>query len=138
MNEITLLANAIWYALGFYAFSIRNRAFARLLAPSDQHDAPLFPVLVASGRFLGGLNLAFAVLNVALLSKPELFPEPAQRSIFLGVFALAHGTQFMFNIPIAVDNTRGGGVWPVLTGFMLPIFLGDLLLSVLNLAMAVS
>ena len=137
MYELTLFANAVWFSLGFYAFSVRNHAFARLLTAPEHHDAPLFPTLAASGRFLGGLNLAFAAFSTALLLQLGLFPEPAQRALFLAVFALAHGTQFLFNLPIALANTRGGGVWPVLEGLMLLIFAGDALLSALNLTLAV-
>jgi len=48
------------------------------------------------------------------------------------VNAVAHGTQFAGNVPVALANRRGGGVWQVLKGTMLLIFVVDCALMLLN------
>lgn len=136
MLEITLLLNTIWFAMGFNVFSIRNKIFAKLLVPRDQRDTPVFKILVESGRFLGGFNLAFAVCNLLFLIYLDIFPTNEQRAILLFVFSIAHGSQFIFNLPIAIHNKRGGGVWQVLKGTMLFIFVTDFILMALNLVLA--
>ena len=49
------------------------------------------------------------------------------------VFALAHGTQFVSNVPIALENRKGKGVWQV-KGLMRFIFITDFVLMIANLA----
>jgi hypothetical protein len=136
MLEITLILNALWFAMGFNVFSIRNNIFAKLLVPREQRDTPVFEILAESGRFLGGFNLAFAVCNILLLVNLDIFPSDEQRAILLFVFSVAHGSQFAFNVPVAIQNTRGGGVWQVLKGTMLFIFVTDFILMALNLILA--
>jgi hypothetical protein len=136
MLEITLILNALWFAMGFNVFSIRNNIFAKLLVPREQRDTPVFGILAESGRFLGGFNLAFAVCNILLLVNLDIFPSDEQRAILLFVFSVAHGSQFAFNVPVAIQNTRGGGVWQVLKGTMLFIFVTDFILMALNLILA--
>ena len=133
MYEIILVLNTLWFAMGFNAFSIRNKVFAKVLVPPAQRDTPVFAILAESGRFLGGFNLAFAIFNVLLLLNLSLFPEGAQKALFAFVFAVAHGTQFLFNVPVAIENRRGGGVWQVLKGTMLFIFVTDFIMMTLNL-----
>lgn len=136
MLEVLLVLNAIWFAMAFNVFSIRNRIFAKVLVPREHRDTPVFDVLAESGRFLGGFNLAFALLNVLLLMNLDVFPTDAQRSILLWVFAVAHGSQFAFNVPVAIQNRRGGGVWQV-KGLMRFIFVTDFIMMALNLALAI-
>ena len=136
MLEITLILNTHWFAMGFNVFSIRNRIFAKLLVPREHRDTPVFEILAESGRFLGGFNLAFAVCNILLLLNLDTFPRDKQRTILLFVFAVAHGSQFIFNVPVAIQNIRGGGAWQVLKGTMLFIFITDFTLMVLNLILA--
>jgi hypothetical protein len=64
-----------------------------------------------------------------------MFPNDDQRSILLFVFAVAHGSQFIFNVPVAIQNQSGGGVWQV-KGTMFFIFITDFIMMVLNLAIA--
>lgn len=104
MFAAILILNAIWFAMAFHVFSIRNRVFAKILVPREHRDTPAFDVLVASGKFLGGFNLAFMLLNVLLLFNLDSFASDQQRSILLLVFAVAHGSQFFFNLPIALQN----------------------------------
>ncbi len=136
MLEITLILNALWFAMGFNVFSIRNKIFAKLVVPREQRDTPVFNILAESGRFLGGFNFAFMLCNILLLINLDVFPSNEQRAILLFVFAVAHGSQFIFNVPVAIQNTRGGGVWQVLKGTMLFIFVTDFVMMTLNLIMA--
>ena len=57
-------------------------------------------------------------------------------SILLLVLAVAHGSQFAGNVPIALQNRRGEGVWNVFKGLMLFIFVIDFTLMTLNAALA--
>ena len=138
MLEIILVLNTLWFMLGFNVFSIRNKIFAKLLIPKEQRDSPVFEVLAESGRFLGGFNLAFAVCNILLLINLDIFPSDEQRAILLFVFAVAHGSQFAFNVPVAIQNMRGGGVWQVLKGTMLFIFISDFTMMALNLILSIT
>ena len=138
MLETILIVNTLWFVMGFNVFSIRNKVFAKLLVPREHRDTPVFEILAESGRFLGGFNIAFAVCNILLLMNLDIFPSDAQRAILLLGFAVAHGSQFAFSVPIAIQNLRGGGVWQVLKGTLLFIFVTDFTLMALNLALAVS
>lgn len=132
MLELILILNALWFAMGFNVFSIRNHIFAKLVVPREQRDTPVFQILAESGRFLGGFNLAFCVLNILLLVYIGEFDKDIQWAILLFVNAIAHGTQFAFNVPIALANRRGAGIWQVLKGTMLFIFVNDFLLMAWN------
>lgn len=136
MLEPILILNTLWFVMGFNVFSIRSKIFAKLLVPREQRDTPVFEILAESGRFLGGFNFAFAVCNILLLMNLDVFPGDAQRAILLVGFAAAHGSQFAFSVPIAIQNLRGGGVWQVLKGTLLFIFITDFTLMALNLALA--
>ena len=135
MLEIILLVNILWFAMGFNVFAIRNKVFAKLLVPKEHRDTPVFEILAESGRFLGGFNFAFAVCNILLLANLDVFPSDEQRSILMFVFAIAHGSQFIFNVPIAIQNRNGGGVWQV-KGTMLFIFVTDFIMMSMNLVAA--
>jgi hypothetical protein len=135
MLEITLVLNTIWFLMAFNVFAIRNQIFAKLLVGRDQRDTPVFKILAESGKFLGGFNLAFAVLSVLLLVNLDVFPSDMQRAILLFAIAIAHGTQFVFNVPVALANRRGGGVWQV-KGTMLFIFVTDFIMMSLNLILS--
>lgn len=135
MLEIILLVNILWFAMGFNVFAIRNKVFAKLIVPKEHRDTPVFEILAESGRFLGGFNFAFAVCNILLLANLDVFPSDQQRSILMFVFAIAHGSQFIFNVPIAIQNRNGGGVWQV-KGTMLFIFVTDFIMMSMNLVAA--
>jgi hypothetical protein len=135
MLEVILVLNTIWFAMVFNVFSIRNKIFAKLVVPREHRDSPVFDILAESGKFIGGFNFAFAVFNILLLTNLDMFPNDAQRSILLFVFAVAHGSQFIFNVPVAIQNRSGRGVWQV-KGTMLFIFITDFIMMVLNLGIA--
>lgn len=131
MFELLVLANAIWFGLGFHLFALRSRIFAKILVPKAHRETPAFDVLAESGKFLGGFNFALCVLNVLLALNPGVFPSSEQRFILCLFFAIAHGSQFIFNVPIALENRKGKGVWRV-EGKMRFIFVTDFLLMVAN------
>ena len=106
------------------------------MVPREQRDTPVFDILIQSGRFVGGFNFAFALCNILLVTNLDVFATDAQRAILLLVFAVAHGSQFIFNVPVAIQNTRGEGVWQVLKGTMLFIFVTDFIMMALNLFLA--
>ncbi|MFA0810809.1 hypothetical protein [Microbulbifer epialgicus] len=136
MLEVVLVLNALWFAMGFNVFSIRNKIFAKLIVAREDRDTPVFDILAESARFLGGFNLAFSLLNILLLINLDLFSENIQWSLLLFVNAVAHGTQFAFNVPIALHNRQGKGLWQVLKGTMLFIFVTDFLMMVFNAVVA--
>ncbi|MEL6254521.1 MAG: hypothetical protein AAFR87_21105 [Bacteroidota bacterium] len=135
MFEIILLLNAIWFGLGFHLFALRNKVFAKILVPKEHRETPVFETLAATGPFLGGFNLAFCALNLLILLNPTVFPEANQRIILCVAIAIAHGSQFFANVPIALDNRKGKGLWKV-KGLMLFIFITDFVLMKANLILA--
>ncbi|MFC3151430.1 hypothetical protein ACFOEK_10370 [Litoribrevibacter euphylliae] len=128
-----LIINAIWFSMAFHTFSIKHRSFAKVVTPREQRSHHLFDVLAESGRFLGGMNFAFALCNIMLLLNLDLFPNDAQKAFLLFIFGIAHGSQFIFNVPVALENRKGGGVWQVFKMPMLFIFVTDFITMALNL-----
>ena len=68
MIEIVLVANAVWFGLGFHLFAFRRTIFAKILVPKEHRETPVFETLAATGPFLGGFNFAFCVLNLICCS----------------------------------------------------------------------
>ena len=134
--HLVLILNAIWFALGFHLFAMRNQVFGKILVPKQHRDTPVFQTLIATGPFLGGFNFAFCLLNILILLDVNTFPEVSQRAILLFTFAVAHGSQFAGNLPVALKNREGEGLWQV-RGLMGFIFVTDFTLMVLNAALAV-
>ena len=134
-HNFILLLNAIWFGLGFHLFTLRNKIFAKILVPKEHRETLVFAMLAETGKFLGGFNFAFLVFNILILLYPDVFPDKKQRIILFVVFAVAHGSQFFANVPIALENRKGKGVWQV-KGLMQFIFITDFVLMVANLLMA--
>ncbi|BFM14785.1 hypothetical protein R50073_09680 [Maricurvus nonylphenolicus] len=135
MLETVLILNALWFLGGYHTFHIRGRIFAKKVVPKEHRNTPVFETLIMSGKFVAGFNLAFLVLNILLLLNTSLFDKDLQWVILLFTIAVAHATQFAFNVPVALQNRRGEGVWEV-KGLMLFIFITDFTMMVLNLVMA--
>ncbi len=134
---VILVLNVLWFGAAFRYFSLTPNTAAKLLVPKSARESPLFPTIAASVRLLGGMNLAFAAFAVLILLNGSLFPEPAQRALFAGVFSLAHASQFVSNLPAVLRGGRAGeSLWPVLSGPMLFIFVVDIALMVANGALA--
>lgn len=132
MLATILVLNALWFFGGFHMFYIRRKVFAKIIVPKEARNTPVFQTLVETGRFMGGFNFAFFALNVLLLLNLSAFDQGRQWAVLLFVMAVAHGSQFVGNVPIALQNRRGEGVWDVFKGLMLFIFVTDFTLMVLN------
>ena len=133
--HIILVINALWFFGGYHIFDIRGRIFAKIVVPREHRDTPVMETLIVAGKFVAGFNLAFFVLNVLLLFNIGLFDKDLQWAILLFVISVAHGTQFAYNVPVALQNRRGEGVWQV-KGLMLFIFITDFTLMALNAILA--
>ena len=138
MIQILLIANAIWFAMAFDAFYLRRRVLGKVLVPiKEDRDNSAYEALLESGRFMGGFNLALSALNVLLVFNVGGFETDAQWATLLIFNALAHGSQFFGNVPMALQNRNGGGLWHVFKGVMLRIFVIDFTLMVLNASLAI-
>lgn len=140
MTALTVLLalNAIWFAMAFDAFYRRRKIFGKVMVPIQaDRDNSAYEALVESGRFMGGFNLALSAFNVMLVFNFGGFEADTQWATLLIFNALAHGSQFFGNVPMALQNRRGGGLWPVFKGVMLRIFVIDFTLMVANAAMAI-
>lgn len=135
--QILFAVNAIWFAMAFDAFYRRRRIFAKVLVPiqADRENSA-YEAVVESGRFMGGFNLALSALNVMLAFNFGGFSTDAQWATLLIFNALAHGSQFFGNVPMALKNRKGSGLWNVFKGVMLLIFVLDFTLMVANGALA--
>jgi len=136
---LVLVLNLLWFGAAFHFFSLKSLSAAKLLAPRSARESPHFRTIAASVRFLGGMNLAFAVFSVLLLFNLGLFPDTRQLGLFCLVFAVAHGSQFCFNVPMAIgDCSHGESLWPVLSGPMRFIFIVDLALTIINAILCIA
>ena len=137
MLEVILLANAIWFGMAFHAFYLRRKIFGKVMVPNKAHrDNSAYDALVESGRFMGGFNLALSLLNFALVFNLGSFETHQQWALLLAFNSLAHGSQFWGNVPMAIENRQGGGLWNVFKGVMLRIFVIDFVLMVANAVLA--
>lgn len=127
----TLMAlNALWFTMGFISFSFRSQRFATLISPVDTQE-PTLSRLAHSLKFLGGLNLALAVLALACLIK--MSPSSDSYRIVALTLGVAHGSQFYTNLQVVRRKEK---LWPVLSGTMLFIFVVDGLLAIINFVLA--
>ena len=105
MLQIVLLLNAVWFAMAFDAFYRRRKIFGKVMVPEKAHrDNSAYAALVESGRFMGGFNLALSAFNLLLLFNIGGFDKDSQWATLLFFNALAHGSQFAGNIPMALKK----------------------------------
>ncbi len=136
--KLVILLNALWFAMGFHAFYLRRRVFGKVVVPKkEDRENSAYEAIVETGRFMGGFNFALSVLNIMLLFNLGGFNAGSQWAVLLIFNALAHGSQFAGNIPMALKNRQGGGLWNVFKGVMLRIFVIDFTLMVANVALAI-
>src|SRR5689334_6998923 len=130
---VVLAFNVAWFSMGFWYFTVKSVAAAKLLVPKSARESPVFSTLAASVRFLGAMNFAFALMSALVLANLSLFADPKQRALLAAVFAVAHAGQFLCNVPIAMGGgRRGESLWDVLSGPMLFIFIVDAALMLAN------
>jgi len=135
--QILFALNAIWFAMAFDAFYRRRKIFAKVMVPNpEDRDNSAYEALIESGRFMGGFNLALSAFNAMLVFNVGGFESKTQWATLLIFNALAHGSQFFGNVPMALQNRRGGGLWTVFKGVMRLIFVLDFTLMVANAALA--
>ena len=131
--KVLLLLNAVWFGMAFHAFYLRREIFGKVMVPNKEHrHNTAYEALVESGRFMGGFNLALSVFNIMLLLNVGGFQTDSQWASLLIFNSIAHGSQFFGNVPMFLKNRRGGGVWKVLKGVMLRIFVIDFVLMTFN------
>ena len=136
-NAVMVL-NVLWFSAAFHYFSIKHFAAAEVLVPKSSRDSPLFRTVAAAVRFLGGMNFAFAALSLMMLFGLLALTDSQQTAGLLLVLAIAHGSQFYFNIPIARGGGRQGeSLWDVHQGPMKFIFWVDATLLVANAVLSV-
>lgn len=133
-----LVLNVLWFSAGFHYFSFKQFAAAKVLVPKSSRNSPLFLTIAASVRFLGGMNLAFAALSLMMLLGLLALPDAQQAASLLLILAIAHGSQFYFNIPIARGGGRKGeSLWDLHQGPMKFIFWVDATLLVANAVLSI-
>lgn len=139
MLTILLLLNATWFAAGFIAFSLRSGRFVRFLVRKQHSQENSVLQLRTSLHFLGGFNFALSAFCIALAMASDLFPDARQWQLLLAFLSLAHGMQFLCNLPVALREKRQlPHAWPVLNGPMLFIFVTDATLMLVNAVTALS
>ena len=129
-----LVLNAVWFGLGFWFFALHARQAVRILVPRSAEGETSARALAASLPFLGGMNLGYAGLAVMLLLSRALSRVAAPSWHIYAAFAVAHATQWAYNLPHLLKGGRPGGApWDVSRGPMLFIFVMDAVGAVSNL-----
>jgi hypothetical protein len=104
-------------------------------------DSAFFAVTVL---YLVWFGLGFHYFSIreiaaAKLLTSEDFARNSQRAVFSAAIAVARGSQFFFNLPIALGGgRRGNTLWSVLVGPMLLIFVVDAALMFASAALCVA
>jgi hypothetical protein len=135
MQTFFLFLNAAWFAAGFIAFSLRSKRFVKFLVRREDRQENALLQLRTSLHFLGGFNFALAMFCVALAVAGKVFSDARQWQLIFAFLSLAHGTQFLCNLPVSLrERKKQPYAWPVLRGPMLFIFVTDAVLMVANAA----
>jgi hypothetical protein len=135
---LVMVLNALWFGSAYRLFWLKARGAAKIIVPEAHRGSPAYQTVIASIRFLGGMNLGLSFLSVLLIVFVNHFIAPVQVAVLCTAFAAAHLTQFLGNLPIWLAERRGEEVvWTVRSGPMLFIFRVDLAIALLNLGLAV-
>jgi len=141
MNIIVLIVlglNVLWFLAAFNLFAMRSQTAAKLLLRRENRIEPYYGMVSQLTKFLGGMNLALAGFAVICLVEHNWLLSFRLNYAFFFMFFVAHMSQFWHNVPVAVKEKKNlPSEWSVLTGTMLFIFVGDLLLAICNLILAV-
>jgi hypothetical protein len=131
-DKIILVVNMLWFIGGFITFALKPAQTCKSFRPDlDSHDERV-TLVKATIPFLGGMNLALVFLSALTFyfclysSNPQLL-----LSTFF-VSAVAHGTQFGYNVP-HLKGLEGGAPWNVLKGQMKFIFIVDFVCMIANI-----
>lgn len=137
MNYFTLIIltiNLLWFGAAFHLFSIKSNSAAKMLLAPENRIPPYNSIVAQLFKFLGGFNLSLMILCLIAIYKHELIINHNMMSALCFVFFIAHGSQFWFNLPLAVkERNNEQPIWPVLRGRMYFIFRIDFLLAICNL-----
>lgn len=131
---IILLLNILWFAAAFHLFSLKSTSATKMLLTKADRIEPFNSVVSHLFKFLGGFNLSLVILSIiAIFNYQNLIDNGLAAAVFL-VFFIAHGSQFWFNVPLAMkERKKQQPIWPVLRGRMYFIFKTDLVLAICNL-----
>ena len=132
MLEALLMTNALWFFGGYVTFGPRGKIFAKKYVAREDRDTPVYALFLHTGSFMAGFNFAFMALNVLLLLCIQAFDQNIHWAVLLASIAIAHGSQFLGNLPTALRNRHGEGVWNVWSGLMFMIFALDFTLMLAN------
>lgn len=136
--DVLMLLNISWFGVASFFFSVKARSAARMILPAALRNDPLLHALAYAIRFLAGMNLAFAALSALVLVDPAGFGAK-QKAWLLAVLAIAHASQFAFNLPHALRLDKMPGVsTPGLNPPMWRIFTIDGILMAANAVMGVA
>ena len=136
ITRVLLVANVVWFTAGVWQFVKNARRSSYGLVPAGEVSAVGRRGVVGAFQFLGGLNFAFAALCAMALASFNKFAESLM-VVPLVTIAIAHGSQFMVNLPAAIDEARHRPApWHVLRGLMLIIFITDFVLAATNFTVA--
>jgi len=135
---IVMALNVLWFLAAFQLFALRSRTAAKLLLRKEIRIEPYFAIVSQLTKFLGGMNLALAVFAVICLVDHDWFLMYRLNYAFFFAFFVAHMSQFWYNVPVAIKEKKNHpSAWSVLKGTMKFIFIGDLLLAICNLILAI-
>ena len=135
---IILGLNTLWFLAAFNLFSIRSTTAAKILLRKENRIEPFIDIVSQLTKFLGGMNLALAFFTtICILDFKWLLTYRLNYAILIAFF-IAHMSQFWFNVPLALkEKNNEHSLWPVLTGTMKFIFVGDIFLAICNFALAI-
>ena len=143
-ETVILVLNVGWFGAAFVLFGLmaNSRYGCQTIVPAKLWVDPLFLTLVATTRFLGGINSALCGLSGMILAAQHrdnnLFSDPIERKVLFTSFAVGHFSQFVLNVPRLWDGRQPDGALWDLTGTMLLIFIVDGLMFAANTAIVFS